>query len=377
VVTLFGVDHYLGKYGSAESKRKYDALIAEYLANNRQPPPPPPDQITVAELAQRFRRHVESYHKPKEAEKYRYAIRYVRRLCGHLRTVDFTPKRLKAARDAMVADGLARSTVNARVARVRAMFTWGVEEELVPAAIPQALAAVKGLRRGKTTAPEMERVKPADEGAIRDTMPFLPPVVQVMVQVQRLSGMRPGELVQMTPGAIDRSQDPWIYWPKRHKNLERGQEREVYLGPRCQELLTPFLLRPDTMPLFIPRESERRRRALASERRKTPLSCGNTPGSNRVHHPKRQPGESYCAKTYNRAIQRAILRANEEREKAGEPLLVKWTANMLRHSKATETRASYGLEAVQATLGHARMETSEIYAEHNRSLAQRIARETA
>ncbi len=33
VVRLNGKDHYLGPYGSAESRRRYDALIADWLKN--------------------------------------------------------------------------------------------------------------------------------------------------------------------------------------------------------------------------------------------------------------------------------------------------------------------------------------------------------
>ena len=38
VVTLGGRDHYLGRYGSAASKREYERLVAEWLANHRSLP---------------------------------------------------------------------------------------------------------------------------------------------------------------------------------------------------------------------------------------------------------------------------------------------------------------------------------------------------
>ena len=55
---------------------------------------------------------------------------------------------LKAVRQAMVDAGLCRRTVNQRVARVVRVFRFGVENELVPAAVHQALKAVAGLRSG-------------------------------------------------------------------------------------------------------------------------------------------------------------------------------------------------------------------------------------
>ncbi len=38
IVTLGGIDHYLGPHGTKASKTLYDRLIAEYLASNRMPP---------------------------------------------------------------------------------------------------------------------------------------------------------------------------------------------------------------------------------------------------------------------------------------------------------------------------------------------------
>src|SRR3954454_704968 len=37
IVTLSGNDHLLGRFGTKESRGKYDRLIAEWLANGRRP----------------------------------------------------------------------------------------------------------------------------------------------------------------------------------------------------------------------------------------------------------------------------------------------------------------------------------------------------
>ena len=52
-----------------------------------------------------------------------------------------------------------------------------------------------------------------------------------------------------------------------------------------------------------------------------------------------------------------------------------WTPNRLRHSAATRIREQFGLEAASVTLGHARMNQTEIYAKKNYELAARVARE--
>ena len=51
-----------------------------------------------------------------------------------------------------------------------------------------------------------------------------------------------------------------------------------------------------------------------------------------------------------------------------------WSAGQLRHTVGTAVRAAFGIEAASTILGHANLNTSEIYAEKNMSLAERIAR---
>ncbi len=52
VVTLSGVDHYLGPHGTRTSKRQYDRLIAEWLEHGRNLPVATSD-LTVVELCAR------------------------------------------------------------------------------------------------------------------------------------------------------------------------------------------------------------------------------------------------------------------------------------------------------------------------------------
>jgi hypothetical protein len=55
IVTLNGRDHYLGPHGTQASKREYDRLTTEWLANGRQSPTVGSD-LTIVELLTRFRR---------------------------------------------------------------------------------------------------------------------------------------------------------------------------------------------------------------------------------------------------------------------------------------------------------------------------------
>jgi integrase len=52
-----------------------------------------------------------------------------------------------------------------------------------------------------------------------------------------------------------------------------------------------------------------------------------------------------------------------------------WHPNQLRHTHASEVRRVFGIEAAQVALGHARADVTQIYAERDMVLAERVARE--
>src|SRR5947209_15873084 len=89
VVTLSGRDHYLGKYGSPESRAAYERLVAEWLASRRRPPAPEAAtcDLTVNELLLAYWDHARSYYvkdgRPtSEPGTIRQALRPVRELYG-------------------------------------------------------------------------------------------------------------------------------------------------------------------------------------------------------------------------------------------------------------------------------------------------------
>jgi site-specific recombinase XerC len=131
-----------------------------------------------------------------------------------------------------------------------------------------------------------------------------------------------------------------------------------------------------------------------SAARVTPLSCGNRPGSNRRRKPQRTIGERYDTTAYAMAIKRACEAAfampDELRERLGQDNSAEgvakrraarkawraanvWHPNQLRHSAGTRLRREYGLEGAAAVLGHAKVETTQIYAERHATAAREIA----
>ena len=171
-----------------------------------------------------------------EAANIRIALRPLLTLYAELPAAEFSPKKLDAVRQRMVAHGHCRAKVNHHVQRLRRMFRWGVEKELVPPAVLHGLAALAGLRAGRSAARETAPVAPVPEADVEATLPHLSRVVAAMVRLQRLFGMRPGEVCRMSIAEIERCGDVWLYRLARqatHRGLRpAGQGCARSVSPR-------------------------------------------------------------------------------------------------------------------------------------------------
>ena len=376
VVTLHGKDYYLGPWKSAASRVEYDRIIAEHLAANRQPPPEVSDDLTVNELALQYWRFAKGYY-VKDGRStgvtpgIKVALRFLRRLYGRTAATAFGPLALEALQMKMVEAGHSRRYINQNISHIKRMFKWGVRRQLTPVTVYQSLLAVPGLKRGRTIAREPEPIGPVSDDVVDATLPHLPPVVADMVRFQRLVGCRPTELCMIRPCDVDTKAEVWCYVPESHKTEHRGRERRIFIGPKGQDVLRPYLLRGHQSYCFSPTESRRRQCARMRANRKTKVQPSQIDRSKR--RPQRTPGDRYCKDAYNRAIRRAVDKANKLREDCSK--LPHWHPNQLRHSAATSIRKQYGLEAAQVTLGHARADVTQVYAERDFNLAKRIMRE--
>jgi integrase len=400
VVTVAGKDHYLGPYKSKASKVEYDRVIGEWLAAGRPVAPVgQPHQLTVLEIAAAFWRYAKAHYRKNgratgTAENYRTPLSLLRQRYGHTLAIDFGPLALKALRQAMVEDDQCRRYANENTDRVRRVFRWAASEQMIPASVPESLRTVEGLRKGHSTAREPEPVEPVQDSIVEATLPHLPAVVADMVRLQRLTGARPGEVCRLRSADVDRSSEVWRYVPVEHKTEHHGKRRTIFIGPKAQAILLPYLLRDAESHCFVPSESEKQRRLERHERRVTPLTCGNRPQTRRRRR-RRNPGNRYSNGSYRRAIargceiafgmpdrlrklsssltpeQKAKIRAEAAAWRAEHV----WHPNQLRHSAATDIRHTFGIEAVQVVLGHSRINTSEIYTAKNTDLAERVVRE--
>ena len=411
-------DYWLGPYAAPASRELYHRVIADWEAGGRrwptlrsEGPAADANALTIAELVRQYWRWAQGYYHPRRAGAIKTALRLLRQYYGQTPAPAFGPRKLRLLREQMVrGDAQAepprmpwsRRYVNSQVQCLRHVFKWAAAQELLPAAAHQGLCALEPLRRGRTAARENPKVGPVPEYLLEATLPQLSPPVRALVELQRLSGARPGELLALRP--CDLQMDPqagvWTYRPHEHKNAFREQERILYLGPRAQAVIAPFLLGRATQAyLFSPAEAEASRRQALRAARKTPLSCGNRPGTHRREHPEHQPGQRYTTDSYRKAIEYACAKAfPPPAELAAQPGETRaqwrarltgeqkaqlrawrkehrWHPHQLRHNAATELRRSFGLEAAQLALGHASAQiTDAVYAERDQAKVMEVMR---
>jgi integrase len=364
VVTLSGKDHYLGRYGTAASKAEYDRLVAEWLAGGRQLPDPGHD-LTMHELMAAYMRHArERYGRTNELGCYKDALRVVKQLYGNQPAAEFGPRRFKTVREKFLEKGWSRPYANRQAQRVRRMVKWAVSEELLPGEVYHRLIAVDGLRRGDPGTRETEPIRPVPEPFVEAVKPIVAPQVRAMIELQTLAAMRPGEVCIMRGRDLETSGRVWTYCPEHHKTEHHGHKREIYLGPRAQEVLKPWLRINLDEYLFQPAEALAWKSAEKRKTRTTPLwpshvrakECQKETRHRRPHQ------QHYDVNAYRRAIRRACCKAK----------VPEWSPNRLRHNAATNLRKEYGIELARIILGHATAFTTEIYAEADRAQAMDV-----
>lgn len=282
----------------------------------------------------------------------------------------FGPLRLLAFQAWLVSDTSldgrcqwSRRTINEYVRHIVRMFRWAGSRQLVDREGWQGLGSVDALRRGRPAGPGLPVPR---EGRPRDTVPVervdavlavAPPMLAAMIRLQTLTGMRPNEMLHLTPAAIARTGDGgvWCYEvpPEANKTEHLGIERRVYLGRRAMDLLGPW--RPDDPAdhFFDPRRAEDLRQASRRATRKSPRwpsHAAETRRARRGQDPAALNGR-YSPASYRRAIARLCT-------KAGVPA---WSPYQLRHNAATGIAERESIEVARLILGHRDIKTTMRY----------------
>lgn len=182
-----------------------------------------------------------------------------------------------------------------------------------------------------------------------------------MVQFQRLTGCRPGEVCLLRRCDIDTGAEVWLYRPAHHKTAWRGKSRVIAISPQAQSLLREFFTADPGDYLFSPRRMMAEFRARQRSKRQTPVQPSQM--TRAKPEPKKQPGERYTSRSYASAVEKACKKGK----------VPHWHPNQIRHTFATRAHKQHGLEAAQVLLGHARADVTQVYAERNLDLAVNVA----
>jgi integrase len=328
----------------------------------------------MAEVCLAFLDHAKDYYPTgNEYNNFTQAVKPISELYSMLPAKKFGPVEFRTTRawwlnreTSRKVGKCSRKTINEQMNRVKRLIKWAVAEGMVEVSVYETLRCVESLKKGRCTAPESKPVKPVDKATVDATLPHLTTVVADMVRVQLLLGCRPGELCKLTPSMFNTTEGIWEIFLEEHKTAHRGKERIIYVGPQAQEILKKYLNRDPDAALFSPAESEQERRDKVHQKRRTKMSCGNRPGSNKSLAPKRAPRTSFDAHSYTRSIANGC-------KKGKIPI---WTANQLRHTRATEIRKRFGLEAAASVLGHSEIGVTQVYAEADMQRAIEVVRLT-
>jgi hypothetical protein len=140
----------LGRWDSPESKAEYARIIGELAADQgrfiqQQKDRAATGDLMVNALIVAFWKHAEQhYGQPRmrspttELLNLKDALHLLRSMYGRTRACELGPVALRAIRQRMIEDALSRTTINARINRIRRVFRWGVSVELIPASVLQS-----------------------------------------------------------------------------------------------------------------------------------------------------------------------------------------------------------------------------------------------
>lgn len=365
-------DFTLGPAGSAEARAEYARLLAEAEAQGCRAPLRRAAVVSVNDLVAAHLAHAEERHPGRQADRVKRSLAPAALLYGTTPAADFGPVQLRACRQHLVSQGkYCRKVINSMTGCIRACWKWGASHGLAPHLASAALYDVPDLRRCDVGAPpDHPPVAAVLEADVLSVLPHCGRQVASLLQIQLLTGMRPGEAVRLRPGRIDRAWKAvdgvpvWLYRPEAgHKGEWRERPREIAIGPKAQAVLAPFLLRDAQAYCFSPAEAaagHQAARAAARKTKRTPSELRRSRGAK----PGAGAGARYTSQAYGLAVARAC-------ERAGVPT---FSPNMVRKRAITDIETEGGREDSRCVAGHSTPSTTAIYARQVERAAKVMAR---
>jgi integrase len=329
VVFINRTQRYLGPYDSPESRAAYGEIVAQLSKNgavDAAKSPQAPVNLTVSALLLKYVTEELPRFSADEQHCQRGAIRIVRQLFGETSVIDFGPLKLRLVREAMItgdpaavdAEGKpsprkpwSRDYINHQIKRLRSVFRWGVSWEIVPQTVADALAAVSALKVGETTAVDYEVRESVPDADIKAVRSLLKPRDQDILDLLLLTGARPGELIGLKVGDVERNGETWRCELVKHKTAHKGKKRVLLFNRHAQAILMRHIKADPSVRFFVTTRS-----TFSNTIKKKCLAAGVTP----------------------------------------------WVPHQLRHTVGTLLADELGLEASQRVLGHSKTVMTEHYA---------------
>lgn len=320
----------LGRGDDPKSRQRYAVVLTEHAQGRtveraRQPAPTEPRVLSVNELLLQYAAKELPRFSEGEQHPMRCVIRILRELFGETPAAEFGPLRLRVVRDAMIAGDpnatnaegkpkprkpWSRGVVNKQIKRVRAIFRWGVSFELVPQTVADALASVRSIVAGETSAEERAPRVAVPQEHIESVRAKLRPQHRDVLDLLLLTGARPGEIINLTTGMLDRTGDVWRCELSKHKTAHKGKRRVLFFNATAQLILRKYL--------------------------------------------KADPGErlfGFSRNDFSNTMQRACDRARVPR----------FVPHQLRHTVITKVMDELGAESAQRLAGHSTSAMTEHY----------------
>jgi integrase len=348
-----------GVWGSDEANEAYRRFAVDWVSGLADVKASG-ETLLVIELAAAYKTWASGYYvkngKPTSMiHLIKTALMQLDQLCGTMPVDEFSVDDLRAFQASLVSEGYVRETVNKYAWVVCSMFAWGASQlganrkPLAPPSVADMLVRVRKLKAGRTSAPESVPLESVPWKDVEATFPHLHrdkkrrAVIESLIRVHWLTGMRPSEILSMRPCDISRDGDTWHYRPTTHKNQHRSLSLEYWLGPRAISLIAPLLANrmglSDDDPVFALPRADRKNSKIW----------------------RLQPTN------YRRIVHDACIAA-------GVPA---WYPHRLRKSRATEVARYYQSDTHGASaIGDSPDTARKHYIDPDRETKRKIARET-
>ena len=310
----------LGRGDNPESRQRYAALLTELANGKLTVPAPAVTVISLNDVMLQYTLKELPRFSPAEQHCQKCAMRICREMFGVVPISEFGPLKLRKVREAMVAGDpnakpkarkpWCRGFVNKQVKRIRSIIKWGVSWELVPQVVADALGSVRSLAVGETSAKETSARLAVPRENIDAVRGQLRQKHLDVFNLLLLTGARPGEIIGLKPGMIERTGDTWKCDLAKHKTSHRGKSRTLHFNLTAQGILKSYLkVKPDEKLFRMTRTG------------------------------------------FSNVIKAACLRAG----------ITPFVPHQLRHTVATVVSDSHGTEHAQRLLGHSTKAMTEHY----------------